>query len=399
VILDSEVLARKRARWQGGANVDRFVQETDEAYGPQRLRTTVETQIVRQFMRGERLLDVGIGTGRVSLPLMENGIRLTGVDTSAEMLERCASDARATAVRLVQGELEHLPFARHAFDTVISVDTFAHFPDWMANLDELLRVTSVGGRAIVDIGSCDHINAVAKFRGCTPAEVQAAELGGADAYTLCLSVAELRAYADERGIALIAVVPYGAILGTQVPNYWIAESYAFRSGGIDRLISWIGADPLLFEFAQFVEQRIIQQLPPSATGRMFVVFERGFPAIAYREPSVTAIAARDERGPEVWRAEFVAHVQHAPNRAFAVAFLLAAWPLRLPAALRDELPDDLLHELNRVERAVHIDDVAADVIAAWQLATPYVAFHGVDLSEVIGALLQCELRDRMEANE
>jgi hypothetical protein len=132
---------------------------------------------------------------------------------------------------------------------------------------------------------------------------------------------------------------------------------------------------------------------------MFAVFERKSPADAYRAPSVTAIAARDERGPEVWRAEFLAHVQHAPNRAFAVAFILAAWPLRLPAALRDELPDELLHELDRAERAAHIDDIGADVVAAWHLATPYVAFHGVDLSEVIGGLLQGELRDRMEANE
>jgi SAM-dependent methyltransferase len=397
VIVDSEVVARKRARWLGRANVERFVEETDAAYGPQRLKNAVETDIVRRFMCGERLLDVGIGTGRVSLPLLQNGLRLTGVDTSAAMIERCSSDARATAVRLVQGEFERLPFAAQAFDTTISVDAFAHFPDWAANLDELLRVTRIGGRIIVDVGSRDHIEAVAQRRGCTSDEVRVAELGAADAYTLRLSCAELRAYAAERNISLVALVPCGAVFGALVPNYWIAESYSFRSGGIDRLVSWIGVDPLLFAFAEFIERRVVQQLPPSVSGRMFAVFERLPGADAYREPLVTEIAAGDERGPGVWRAEFAAHVQHAPNRSFAVAFLLTARPMRLPVDARGELPALLLEELERVERAASIDDICAEFVTAWGSAVNDLTFHGVDLSPVFAHPLQRELRDRLDA--
>jgi len=396
VIVDSEIVARKRARWLGRANVERFVEETDAAYGPQRLKNAVETDIVRRFMCGERLLDVGIGTGRVSLPLLQNGLRLTGVDTSAPMIECCGSDARAKTVRLVQGELESLPFAAQAFDTTISVDAFAHFPNWAANLDELLRVTRIGGRIIVDVGSRDHIEAVAQCRGCTPDEVRAAELGAADAHTLRLSCAELRAYAAEREISLVALVPCGAVFGALVPNYWIAESYAFRSGGIDRLVSWIGVDPLLFAFAEFIERRVVQQLHPSVSGRMFAVFERQTGADAYREPLVAEIAC-DERGPGVWRAEFAAHVQHAPNRSFAVAFLLAARPMRLPVEGRGELPALLLEELERVERAASIDDICAEFVTAWGSAVNDLTFHGVDLSPVFAHPLQRELRDHLDA--
>jgi SAM-dependent methyltransferase len=399
VTLNSRVTACKRARWQGRANVERFAEQIKEGHGAQRLKNVVETGIVRRFIRGDRLLDVGIGTGRVSLPFVEEGLNLTGVDASAAMIERCGRDARAADVRLVTGELEHLPFAHEAFDTVMSVDTFTHFPDWAANLDELFRVTRFGGRIIVDVGSRDHVDAVAHCRGCTADEVEAAELGSADAYLLRVSCSQLRDYAAERDSVLVALVPYGAILGSLAPNYWIGESYAFRSGGIDRLVSWTGADPALFAFAEFIERRIVQRLPATASGRMFAVFERKADAPGYIKPLSMPSALFDERASEEWHAEFSAHVQHERSRAFAVAFLLAAWPLRLPVALRGGLPDVLLHELDRAERAEHIDDLCADVVAAWRLAAQYVAFHGVDLSDVFGTLLRGELRDRLEANE
>jgi hypothetical protein len=229
--------------------------------------------------------------------------------------------------------------------------------------------------------------------------VQAAELGAIDAYILRLSYAELRNYAGEHGIALVALVPYGAVFGSLVPNYWISESYAFRSGGIDRLASWIGADPLLFAFAQFIERRLIQQLPASTSGRMFAVFERNPKVAAYSEPSCSAMPKNHERGPEAWQAEFGVHAQHEPNRAFAIAFLLAAWPARLPVALREQLPAELLRELDGTERAAHVDDICADVVGAWRSAVKSVDFHGVDLADAFATLLRGELRTRLEANE
>ena len=366
----------------------------------QRLKDRVETAIVRRFMRGERLLDVGIGTGRASLPLLgSQQLSLTGVDASAAMIECCGKDPRATSVRLLKCDLERLAFADKTFDTVMSVDTFAHFPDWVANLDELLRVTTIGGRVIVDVGSRDHVDAVARSRGCSPGQVQSAELGAADEYVLRLSLAQLRDYAAERGIALVAVMPYGAVLGSLVPNYWISESYAFRSGAIDRLVSWIGADPSLFAFAEFIERRIVQESPASVSGRMFVVFERFPSADVYHEPVFATLAERDERGPEAWHAEFAAFAEHEPNRAFAATLLLAAWPAKLSAALRETLPDGLLRELERCERAARVDDVCTEVVGAWRAAVRRCDFHGVDLSDVFGTLLRGEVRWRLEEKE
>src|SRR5690349_19493999 len=43
---------------------------------------------------GGRVLELGCGTGRVSLPLAADGVHLVGIDRSAPMLERAAARAR-----------------------------------------------------------------------------------------------------------------------------------------------------------------------------------------------------------------------------------------------------------------------------------------------------------------
>ena len=74
-------------------------------------------------LRGE-VLELGCGTGRVAIPLGRAGVRLTGIDRSAEMLARArrrVSRARLNRrVRLVRGDIRHLPFPEAAFAAVLA---------------------------------------------------------------------------------------------------------------------------------------------------------------------------------------------------------------------------------------------------------------------------------------
>src|ERR1700704_3405993 len=76
---------------------------------------------------GGRVLELGCGTGRVSLPLARAGVELVGIDRSAPMLERALgritksrSRQLANALRLVRGDIRQLPFEDHAFSTVLA---------------------------------------------------------------------------------------------------------------------------------------------------------------------------------------------------------------------------------------------------------------------------------------
>src|SRR5262249_6107102 len=64
---------------------------------------------------GGRVLELGCGTGRIALPLGRAGVSLVGIDRSGPMLDRAharVGRARlADRVRLVRGDIRHLPFA------------------------------------------------------------------------------------------------------------------------------------------------------------------------------------------------------------------------------------------------------------------------------------------------
>lgn len=90
--------------------------------------------------RGSRVLELGIGTGRIALPLAARGVRVVGVDLSAPMLARLVEKRGALAVSPVRADAARLPFRDAAFDAVIGVHVFHLIPAWRAVLAEAARV-------------------------------------------------------------------------------------------------------------------------------------------------------------------------------------------------------------------------------------------------------------------
>jgi ubiquinone/menaquinone biosynthesis C-methylase UbiE len=91
---------------------------------------------------GQRVLDVGTGTGRAAIALAARGANVTGVDASAEMLAVAARRAAAAAVdvEFVQGDAHGLAYDDRSFDAVVCLRVLMHTPDWRQSLGELCRV-------------------------------------------------------------------------------------------------------------------------------------------------------------------------------------------------------------------------------------------------------------------
>jgi SAM-dependent methyltransferase len=95
-----------------------------------------------------RLLEIGVGTGRIALPLHGRGRRVVGVDLSLPMLERYRAKAAAAGLPpppLLRADAARLPFRDASVDVVLESHVLHLIPDWERALDEALRVLVPGG--------------------------------------------------------------------------------------------------------------------------------------------------------------------------------------------------------------------------------------------------------------
>ena len=92
------------------------------------------------------VLEIGVGTGRVSVPLSKEGVMTSGVDVSRKMLER----ARAKGgLEVVQADGSSTPFRERSFDAVLLAHVFHIIENSEGVLLEGARVSRVGVFALV----------------------------------------------------------------------------------------------------------------------------------------------------------------------------------------------------------------------------------------------------------
>ncbi|MCJ7435102.1 MAG: methyltransferase domain-containing protein [Anaerolineales bacterium] len=93
-----------------------------------------------------RLLDVGGGTGRVTLGLRADVDEIVIADVSLGMLRQSAS---LPGLRAVGGYSEALPFPDASFERVIMVDALHHVINHAESACEMFRVLKPGGRIVI----------------------------------------------------------------------------------------------------------------------------------------------------------------------------------------------------------------------------------------------------------
>jgi ubiquinone/menaquinone biosynthesis C-methylase UbiE len=108
---------------------------------------------------GEHVLDLGCGTGAVSLLLAkrEPAARIVGLDPDPKALARAEQKARAAgaAVEWVQGYAGRAPYPAHSFDHVVSSLMIHHLAsdDKRAAFRDVKRLLRAGGRFhLLDFG-------------------------------------------------------------------------------------------------------------------------------------------------------------------------------------------------------------------------------------------------------
>ena len=72
--------------------------------------------VLVELAAGGRVLELAVGTGRLALPLADNGLAVVGVDASVPMLGHLVAKDAGRSVTPVRADMAALPFAPAAFD-------------------------------------------------------------------------------------------------------------------------------------------------------------------------------------------------------------------------------------------------------------------------------------------
>ncbi len=99
-----------------------------------------------------RCLEIGVGTGRIGLPLHNAGIDMAGVDISPLMLERLVEKAGGRPpFPLALADATALPFGGATFGAGVAAHVFHLIPPWRGAVAELVRVVRPGGVVVVQL--------------------------------------------------------------------------------------------------------------------------------------------------------------------------------------------------------------------------------------------------------
>jgi SAM-dependent methyltransferase len=289
----SDLIRWKTDAWSDPRMVSWYSGRMVQSESTNSLKNAIEVSTIRRYTTGADVVDIGVGTGRAALPLVADGYRVTGIDSSQAMLDETRRLAAGAPIQLKVGDVAALPCADNEFDCAVALNVLVHFPNWRESLLEWRRVVRPGGRMIFDIHSLDH--AVAAYGADTTRwpEPLAKTQNTVDFthYMSRVSVDEVVDFANSAGLAIVAAVPYGAFLGGGNVN-WLSYGRLDGKQQWRRLLSWFARDQALFDLGCFLEEAIVKHLTPRMTGRMFLILDnRADPQANAR--FAADIAARD----------------------------------------------------------------------------------------------------------
>jgi len=104
------------------------------------------------------VLEVGVGTGRIAIPVLPHVGHYTGVDLAVPMMQKLREKPGGQQVGLIAGDITALPLRGGYFDAVIAVHVFHLVPGWRQALQEVGRVLKADGVLLDCYNSSKHHN-------------------------------------------------------------------------------------------------------------------------------------------------------------------------------------------------------------------------------------------------
>ena len=155
---------------------------------------------------GDKVLDVGIGTGIFAVELKKRATDITGIDVSEKMLDVARSKG---LTNVAVGDAVSLDFPDESFDLVVSITALEFIRDCEKAISEMVRVCRRGGRVVVGTLGSGSLWALKRRRAARK------DAGSVFRYTRFYSFQELKDMAGRFGYPTVVK---GAIFALPFDN-------------------------------------------------------------------------------------------------------------------------------------------------------------------------------------
>lgn len=130
----------------------RIADEYDDTYG-EVFETEAAVACLAELAAGGRVLEFGVGTGRLALPLLERGLEVHGVDASKDMVDRLAAKPGGAALPVTVGDFAEVAVPAGFSLVVLAINTVFALPTQDAQVrcfENAARHLDRGGRFVVE---------------------------------------------------------------------------------------------------------------------------------------------------------------------------------------------------------------------------------------------------------
>ncbi|MGJ3239685.1 MAG: class I SAM-dependent methyltransferase [Anaerolineae bacterium] len=134
---------------------------------PPEVSRQIGEAIAMQAGDGGRVLEIGVGTGRIGYPVASAGCHVVGFDLSAQMLGETAANQpedMSGSISLLQADMHHMPCSANYFDAVLAVHVLHLATDWQQVMREATRILRIDGAFIQGDDWIDPQSVIGRLR-------------------------------------------------------------------------------------------------------------------------------------------------------------------------------------------------------------------------------------------